>query len=227
MWKLPEKYLSGYPIQNSLDKVMKLRGVTFDSKFSTKEDVIVNKSETNTSSEIIKQINSEKHRKRIGVIAQELEEIVPEAVRTTHTGTKAVAYAELVSLLIEAIKEQQIQIEELRSSVFPSRLRSGSSETNATSTASATVIEGCKLFQNIPNPFSVNTDITYYVAEEVFKAVLYIYDMQGKQIKSIPINQKGHGNVTISGSELYPGMYLYTLIADGKEVDTKRMILTE
>jgi len=34
-------------------------------------------------------------------------------------------------------------------------------------------------------------------------------------------------SITIKGSELNPGMYLYTLIVDGKEVDTKRMILTE
>ena len=32
---------------------------------------------------------------------------------------------------------------------------------------------------------------------------------------------------TINGSELQPGLYIYTLVADGKEVDTKRMILTE
>jgi hypothetical protein len=50
--------------------------------------------------------------------------------------------------------------------------------------------------------------------------------MNGSQIKSILLTQTGKGNVTVNASELKPGMYLYTLVADGKEVDTKRMILT-
>ena len=48
-----------------------------------------------------------------------------------------------------------------------------------------------------------------------------------KQLKNIPIIDRGNGSVLIQGSELLAGMYIYTLIADGKEVDTKRMILTE
>ena len=55
---------------------------------------------------------------------------------------------------------------------------------------------------------------------------LCIYDLQGKQIKQILIARRGEGSQMISGSELTAGMYLYTLIADGNEVDTKRMILT-
>jgi hypothetical protein len=51
--------------------------------------------------------------------------------------------------------------------------------------------------------------------------------MSGSPVKTISIIQKGKGSIIINGAELNPGMYLYTLIADGKEVDTKRMILTE
>ena len=56
---------------------------------------------------------------------------------------------------------------------------------------------------------------------------MYIYDMQGSQIKNISDLVKGEGAVTIEGHELSAGMYIYTLIADGKEIDTKRMILTK
>ena len=61
----------------------------------------------------------------------------------------------------------------------------------------------------------------------VANASLYIYDMQGKQIKRVPVMQRGEGTGQIQGSELSAGMYIYTLIADNKMVDTKRMILTE
>ncbi len=51
--------------------------------------------------------------------------------------------------------------------------------------------------------------------------------MQGNQIKQYSINATGNGSITLEGGTLEPGMYMYALIADGKEVDTRRMILTE
>ena len=50
----------------------------------------------------------------IGVIAQQVEKIVPQLVHTDDKGMKSVAYANAVALLIEAVKDQQIQIEELK-----------------------------------------------------------------------------------------------------------------
>jgi hypothetical protein len=51
--------------------------------------------------------------------------------------------------------------------------------------------------------------------------------MNGVQLKSYPVVERGKGNLTIQGSEFSAGMYLYALIADGKVIDTKRMILTK
>jgi hypothetical protein len=53
----------------------------------------------------------------IGVIAQEIEEILPELVQTRESGYKAVKYDKLVALLIEGMKEQQVQIDNLKSEV--------------------------------------------------------------------------------------------------------------
>ena len=49
----------------------------------------------------------------IGIIAQEVEKVIPEIVTTRDNGYKAVKYEKLIPLLIEAIKEQQIQIDTL------------------------------------------------------------------------------------------------------------------
>ena len=57
--------------------------------------------------------------------------------------------------------------------------------------------------------------------------MLNIYDMSGAQLKSIPLIQKGNGELTISSGEFKSGMYMYSLIADGKVIDTKRLILTD
>jgi hypothetical protein len=49
----------------------------------------------------------------IGVIAQEIEKVLPEVVSTNDKGLKSVSYGNIVGVLIEAIKEQQVRIEEL------------------------------------------------------------------------------------------------------------------
>ena len=50
----------------------------------------------------------------VGVIAQEIELVIPEAVQTRESGMKAVQYDKIIPLLIESIKEQQKQIDELK-----------------------------------------------------------------------------------------------------------------
>jgi len=78
-------------IQNGLDKILGLRGVEYD------------------------RIDQPGH--HIGVIAQEVESIIPEVVLQSEDGTKSVAYGNMVAVMIEAIKQQQIQIDELRDEI--------------------------------------------------------------------------------------------------------------
>jgi hypothetical protein len=76
-------------IADPLDKVLKLRGVTF-----TRKDL-------------------DDNRTHMGVIAQEVEEVIPEVVITGDDGIKTVAYGNMVGLLIEAVKELTNQNKEL------------------------------------------------------------------------------------------------------------------
>jgi len=136
-------------------------------------------------------------------------------------------------LLIEAMKEQQKQIETLQSIVTQHEekiitLENSSSKLKSTNDLTMEELgESAVLFQNSPNPFSQSTEIRYYLPNTTAKAMLNIYDMQGTQIKSINIQYRGSAAEIINGNELKPGLYLYTLIADGIEISTKRMILTE
>ena len=149
-------------------------------------------------------------------------------VKTMPDSTKAIAYSDVTALLVEAIKEQQVQIDalkkQLKISANQSSLQIPLTKLDTLSTKSLAL---AYLDQNFPNPFNKNTTIGYYLPETTQSANIYVYDMSGSPIKNIQITQKGKGNIIINGSELRAGMYLYTLIADGKDVDTKRMILTE
>ena len=73
-------------ITNAVDTVSKLRGVNYEKD----------------------------GRNSTGVIAQEVEEVLPQVVHTAPDGMKSVAYGNIVGILIEAIKEQQKEIEELK-----------------------------------------------------------------------------------------------------------------
>ena len=84
------------PIENALDKIDKIKGYTFEwNELSHKQT----------------------GKKDIGVIAQEIEEILPELVQTRSNGYKAVDYQKLIALLIQSTKEQQIIINDLKSRI--------------------------------------------------------------------------------------------------------------
>lgn len=85
------------PIESPLEKLQKLSGVEFDWI----EDIELHGNVGND----------------VGVIAQEVEEVLPQAVRTRDSGMKAVRYEKLIPLLIETIKEQQKQINELKNKI--------------------------------------------------------------------------------------------------------------
>ena len=76
-------------VDNAISKVQELRGVTYD--FRTEEFVDKNFPEYN----------------QLGFIAQEVEAVIPQVVRTDSEGYKAVDYAKITALLTQAIKEQQ------------------------------------------------------------------------------------------------------------------------
>jgi hypothetical protein len=83
------------------------------------------------------------------------------------------------------------------------------------------------LYQNAPNPFTSNTEISCYLPESTSQATLIIYNLQGIELKEFSFSQIGLNTIILNGSELPAGMYLYTLVVDNEIVDTKRMILTK
>jgi hypothetical protein len=84
------------PLSSSLEKVMLLQGVSYDWK----TDEYPEKGFTDN--------------RQIGFIAQDVEKVFPELVRTDGNGYKAVYYSQMVPVLLEAIKEQQKEISELK-----------------------------------------------------------------------------------------------------------------
>lgn len=125
-----------------------------------------------------------------------------------------VALAELgqMGVMKQEIRELKLQLAELRTMVANSTSIGELSSTNNI------------LYQNSPNPFNGETVIKYSINEMQTSAMIVIYDLNGRELQKHTA-QKGSGIVTISVGTLVPGMYLYSLVVDGREVDTKRMVL--
>jgi hypothetical protein len=204
-------------ILSPLDKVKLLNGVTYNLI-----------SEKGTSDE---------KRPYIGFIAQEVEKVVPEAVREFHTGLKGINYASMVSLMAEAIKEQQKEIEgkdqqikkiEEDLAAIKATLQnccSGYLRTSGNSTA--IVQQQAFLKQNAPNPFNTRTKIEYFVSEKSINNCISIYNTEGKKIIDFKEVEKGLGYVEVNAQALKSGTYVYNLVSDGVQVDSKIMIVTE
>ena len=90
------------PIDNALNKVMSIGGYNFDWKDSHLED------RGGVDGMFVK-------KKDIGIIAQEVQKVLPEAVGERKDGTLGVRYEQIVPLLIESIKELKSEIESLKS----------------------------------------------------------------------------------------------------------------
>ena len=161
-------------------------------------------------------------KKHYGLIAQEFQKLYPDLVYEDGNGYLSINYIGIIPLLIESIKELNSEIAALKMSV-----NSGSvSKVKSSGDIPVAETQVAALYQNSPNPFSQTTQIKYYLPSTVQSALLCIYDLQGKQLKQINISERGNGSQLISAAEFAAGIYLYGLIADGNEVDVKRMILT-
>ena len=213
-------------IDNALGKVMQMNPVRFDFKpYDVPTDTIAR--------ELVIAANRIRSN-RVGFLAQEMEKIVPEAVKYDTTSDKYMMdYIAIIPVLTSAIKEQQamIELQNSRIALLESEMELLKSDNNLKSAELTTSVAEneniAALFQNEPNPFTGETVIKYYLPVGFNSAFLYIYNMNGNQLQSISITQPGSGTVTISSSKLGPGMYLYALFVDGKEVGLKRMVVME
>lgn len=156
-------------------------------------------------------------KKHFGLVAQDLQKVYPDLVYEEDNGYLAINYIELIPLLIQSIKELKAEVDQLTSGAI--RLQS------ATSSDDISGISHAVLYQNIPNPFTDRTEIKFTLPDQATHASICIFNMQGTMLKQIQVSSQ-QPSVTINGSELSAGMYLYSLIVDGQLVDTKRMILT-
>ena len=193
---------------SALKKIEKLRPVTYDFK---------QMSEINLPS-------GNQH----GFIAQELATVFPELTEdikkpvfdkdnliTSSFEYKAVNYMGLISILTAGIQELNNELKSVKQELADIK------SNNATATANSL---GFFMSQNNPNPFTDQTVITYRLPNGTTTAEIAIFDMTGKPVKSYFVSSS-QTEVTIKSSDIGTGLFIYSLVQNGQELITKRLIV--
>lgn len=214
-------------LSGSLNKVRQMRGITYNWNHSANPNL---------------NLDSLTH---IGFVAQEVNAVEPLLTFIDDSSYIHVNYQRFVPVLLQSIKELDNQVQQKDSIIqlLDSRLTqleqlisqccnaaqnrvNNNSQNEAIAMLEVTLSSKnvVVLNQNVPNPFAEQTSISFQIPEDVKYAQMIFTDNLGKIVKTMDVEQRGKGVITVFADDLSTGVYTYTLIIDGKAIDSKRMI---
>lgn len=186
-----------------------------------------------------------------GFVAQEVEKVFPDLVKDVrqpvYNGTdefgnpridensvrefKSVNYIGMIPILTKALQEHEAVISDLRKRNQElvekfSQLLTAIESNNSDLLKDVIETSETSLGQNQPNPFGQSTEITYSLAASVQKASIQIYNLDGKMLGDYNLD-KDQKSLQLDANAYEPGVYVYVMIADGKTIGTRRMIVSQ
>ena len=233
-------------LQNPLDLLSHVSGVTYNYKlseinkyrepdklkFTEEQSIQENASDMQTSMDAasIEKANRDKQlqnvidrkeaeeasRKRIGFLAQDVEKVLPELVKTDEDGVKSIDYIGFIPLLVESINEMRLTIQEQQNEIemLQSLL---SVETKSTlrsaSTDNPDMVEGAKLYNR------AGASVSYTLPSTFSNAYLQVFDISGRAVKKITLTV-ANDIVEINPTGIGYGTFVYALFVDGQKADT-------
>jgi hypothetical protein len=213
------------PLSNVTDKIMQVSVNTYNFK---KEFSSLNLPQT----------------KQYGFLAQNLQKIFPELVQTVVDKSKGennffeyktVNYLGMIPILTKALQEEHTQriqteqelqdlkqrLENIEALLSQNGALSHSVNQKAFSSAVA------KLDQNAPNPFNQKSTINCFVPSNTKNAMVVVYSGNGTSVKTFNNLNAGNNRLDITANTLAGGVYTYVLLIDGKQADSRQMIITK
>lgn len=233
-------------LQNPLDLLSHVSGVTYNyklseinkyrepdkSKFTEEQSIQENASDMQTSMDAasIEKANRDKQlqnvidrkeaeeasRKRIGFLAQDVEKVLPELVKTDEDGVKSIDYIGFIPLLVESINEMRLTIQEQQNEIemLQSLLSVETKSTlRSTSTGNPDMVEGAKLYNR------AGASVSYTLPSTFSNAYLQVFDISGRVVKKITLTI-ANDIVDINPSEIGYETFVYALYVDGQKADT-------
>lgn len=199
-------------INSGLNTILNLRPVSYNWKTSS--------STPQTKSFTIDNTNHHSYghndgKLQYGFLAQEVENVMPDAVATDEDGNKLINYTAIIPLLVQAIQDLQSIVTEQSATIerLNEQIASGNTFTNSNRILTCT-----------PNPTSGQTVFEYSISDNATNANIIICNLSGDIKRSIPCQLTGSA-ISEDLSDLRDGIYIATLSVDGVNKDTKRLIL--
>jgi hypothetical protein len=142
---------------------------------------------------------------------------------------KAVNYTALIPIMVKGMQEQEerfvkqesenkalkAEVAELRQMIL--ELKNGRTGTLTSTSA--------YLEQNTPNPVNGSTTIRYHVPETSTSARFTLTNAKGQVLKTINLSNRGTGQLNLNTNSLAAGTYNYTLYVNGRQADSKRLVI--
>lgn len=175
-----------------------------------------------------------------GFIAQELLKVMPEAVVKQADGYYAVNYNAVVPVLVEAVKQldakqvettqlqQQLTALQAQVALLQAAVQKVTGKAVGTSGSTSFDASQFSLGQNVPNPSPGATSLGYSLPAGANGAVITVYDLQGKTLKTFANLTSGQPQtIELPTGTLPAGLYVYKLTVNGAEIASKRMQIAQ
>lgn len=171
-----------------------------------------------------------------GFISQEFANIFPELTRDitkpvfdnegkiiSNYTFKGINYNGLISILTAGFKELHEEMEVLKQELAD--FKASSLIREKLNLSSSSISLGFIMEQNIPNPFQDQTQIKYELPEGANSTSIIIFDLNGRLIKEYSLSNQRKGIVVVNSSEIGKGFFIYSMVFNGSEILTKKMII--
>lgn len=154
-----------------------------------------------------------------GFLAQEVEQVLPDAVKTDKEGHKLINYTALIPLLVQSVQDLKTQIEEQQ--ILIAELSRDASVAGISSLSKT--VNTNKIISYSPNPTKGIMTFTISTVESTSDAYIVICNLSGVQEKriAIPTNQS---SIQVDLSSLNTGLHIASLVVAGKVCDSKQII---
>jgi hypothetical protein len=191
---------------------------------------------------------------QFGFIAQEVTRSdVPEIVSRIDNGLLAVEYQQVIPILVEAVQQQQTTISAQQAVIDAQKAELDAIRTwsqvvseklgilppattvtqpvagarvnaSAASVEQPQMVNNNRVLQNSPNPSNGYTEI-FYELQNNTQASITITDQQGRTRKAFSNLQAGSNKVMVNTRDLEPGVYTYSMLANGRNTGSKQMVI--
>ena len=205
-----------------LDNSMKLHVVEYNMKPNFNDEDFSILSEEDKES-YLRQREEISEQRRIGLLPNELLGVFPQVVYNLQDGSVGINYLDLIPVLFSCIQELKVQLDTRTEKIVDVMMSRGTGPSAVREVRNAI---GNTLLSVAPTSMSEPARARYLLSDDATDAYLTITDMGGRLMKKVPVSPSDT-EVLIDSGILGEGIYLCTLLVNGVNAGTKRLIKTK